>query len=271
MKKYELIKESKTYFAGREIFRIRALKDFGNVKTGDIGGWVCSYDNLSQKGDCWIYDDAKCLDNAKMFDDAKMYDSSMMLGSAKMYDNAVMSDSSIMCDNAVVCGNARMCDTSTMCDNSMMRGNAMMFNNSKMYDSATMFDNSKMYDSAEMCGNSTMYDNSVIYDNAKLFDGAEMFGRATLDKDKLLYGSINKSYKNIFQHLCKKRFLIAILTEENEILYSVGCQIGITKERLINIIYNDYEAIGEDLEEYPHRQEYLDIIDIAENYLKKFI
>ena len=271
MKKYELIKESKDYFAEREIFRIRALKDFSDIKVGDIGGWVCSEDNLSQEGNCWIYDNAKCLDNAKMFDDAKMYDNTMMIGNSRMYDNAKMSDSSIICDNAVMCGNARMYDTSTMCGSSMMRGNATMFNNSKMYDRATMFDNSKMYDSAKMCGNSTMYDNSVMYDNAEMYDGAEMLGRAILDEDKILYGSINKSYKNIFQHLCKKRFLIAILTKENEILYSVGCQIGITKERLINIIYNDCEAIGEDLKEYSYRQEYLDIIDMAENYLRKFI
>ena len=271
MKKYELIKESKDYFAEREIFRIRALKDFSDIKVGDIGGWVCSEDNLSQEGNCWIYDNAKCLDDARILDNAKMYDNTMMIGNSRMYDNAKMSDSSIICDNAVMCGNARMYDTSTMCGSSMMRGNATMFNNSKMYDRATMFDNSKMYDSAKMCGNSTMYDNSVMYDNAEMYDGAEMLGRAILDKDKILYGSINKSYKNIFQHLCKKRFLTAILTEENEILYSVGCQIGITKERLINIIYNDCEAIGEDLKEYSYRQEYLDIIDMAENYLRKFI
>ena len=259
MKKYELIKESKDYFAEREIFRIRALKDFSDIKVGDIGGWVCSEDNLSQEGNCWIYDNAKCLDDARILDNAKMYDNTMMIGNSRMYDNAKMSDSSIICDNAVMCGNARMYDTSTMCGSSMMRGNATMFNNSKMYDSA------------KMCGNSTMYDNSVMYDNAEMYDGAEMLGRAILDEDKILYGSINKSYKNIFQHLCKKRFLIAILTKENEILYSVGCQIGITKERLINIIYNDCEAIGEDLKEYSYRQEYLDIIDMAENYLRKFI
>ena len=46
MKKYELIKESKTTFIGRDIYRIRALKNFGNVKAGDVGGWVCSEDNL---------------------------------------------------------------------------------------------------------------------------------------------------------------------------------------------------------------------------------
>ena len=229
MKKYELIKETETCYKRRIMYRIRALKDFSDIKAGDVGGWVCSYNNLSQEGDCWIYDNAKCLDDAKMFDDAKMY------------------------------------------DNSMMRGNAMMFNNSKMYDRATMFDNSKMYDRAEMFGRAIMYDNSAIYDNAKMFDNAEMFGRATLDKDKLLYGSINKSYKNIFQHLCKKRFLIAILTEENEILYSIGCQTGITKEKFIDRIYNDCEVRGKGLEEYPYRQEYLDIIDMAESYLKKFI
>ena len=271
MEKYELIKESKDYFVGREIFRIKALKDFNDIKAGDIGGWVCSYDNLSQEGNCWIYDDAKCLDNARVYDNAKMYDSSMMLGNAKMYDNAVMSDSSVMCDNAVVCGNARMCDTSTMCDNSMMRGNAMMFNNSKMYDRATMFDNSKMFDGAEMFGRATMYDNSAIYDNSKMYNKARMFDYAILNENKILYGSINKSYKNIFQHLCKKRFLIAILTEENEILYSIGCQTGITKEKFIDRIYNDCEVKGKGLEEYPYRQEYLDVIDMAESYLKKFI
>ena len=270
MKKYELIKESKTYFEGREIYRIRALKDFRNVRAGDVGGWVCSYNNLSQEGNCWIYGNAKCLDNATVSDNAKMYDSSMMLGNAKMYDNAVMSDSSVMCDNAVVCGNARMCDTSTMCDNSMMRGNAMMFNNSKMYDRATMFDNSKMFDNAEMFGRAIMFDNAVMCDNAKMFDNAEMCDRATLDKDKLLYGSINKSYKKIFQYHCEKRLLTAILTEENEILYSVGCQTGITKEEFIDRIYNDCEIKGKGLEEYPYRQEYLDIIDMAENYLRKF-
>ena len=204
MEKYELIKESKTMFAGREIFRIRALKDFGNVKAGDIGGWVCSEDNLSQEGDCWIYDDAKCLDNAIMYDSAVMY------GNAEIRDNAIM------------------------------------------------FDKAIMWNYAKMSG------------NAKIFDNA------TLDKNKILYGSINKSYKKIFQHHCERRLLTAILTEENEILYSIGCQIGITKEKFIDRIYNDSGVMGKGLmgkglEEYPHRQEYLKIIDMAENYLREFI
>lgn len=40
------------------VYRIIALKDFGNVKTGDIGGYIESEYNLSQKGNCWIGVDA---------------------------------------------------------------------------------------------------------------------------------------------------------------------------------------------------------------------
>ena len=229
MKKYELIKEGKDYFAEREMFRIRALKDFGNVKAGDIGGWVCSYNNLSQEGDCWIYDNAKCLDNARIFDNAMMFDNAIMFGNSVMYDNAVMLNNSIM------------------------------YNNSKMYDEARMYDNA------------VMFNDSIIYSNSRMYGNAVMYDTATMGKDKLLYGSINKSYKKIFQHHCGKRLLTAILTEENEILYSVGCQIGMTKEEFIDRIYNDCGVMGKGLEEYPYRQEYLDMIDIAESYLKKFI
>ena len=43
--KYELIKTP-------EMYQIRALKTFANVKAGDLGGYVESEHNLSQEGDC---------------------------------------------------------------------------------------------------------------------------------------------------------------------------------------------------------------------------
>ena len=253
MKKYELIKESKTIFEGIEIYRIRALKDFSDVRTGDIGGWVCSEDNLSQNGNCWIYDNAKCLDDARVYYNAKMYDNAIMYDDAIMYDNSRMFNNTIMYDNSRIFNNAKMYD------------NAMMYNKTRMFSNAIMGDNAIMYDDAIIGDNAKMFDNSRMYDDAIMYDNA------ILNKDKLLYGSINKSYKKIFQYHCEKRLLTAILTEENEILYSIGCQIGITKKKFIDRIYNDCKIKGKGLEEYPHRQEYLDIIDMAENYLRKFI
>ena len=34
-------------FEGRTLYRIRALKDFSNIKKGDLGGWIQTEDNLS--------------------------------------------------------------------------------------------------------------------------------------------------------------------------------------------------------------------------------
>ena len=57
MGKYKLTKETR-WRNGYMLSRIVALKDFGNVKKGDLGGWVGSESNLSHAGDCWIGDEA---------------------------------------------------------------------------------------------------------------------------------------------------------------------------------------------------------------------
>lgn len=53
MKKYKLTKETKQIF-GKTLYRIVALKDFGNVRIGERGGFIETENNLSQEGDAWI-------------------------------------------------------------------------------------------------------------------------------------------------------------------------------------------------------------------------
>lgn len=52
LKKYELTDESIVLDNGISLYRIRALMDFGNVKEGDLGGYVQSEQNLSHSGQC---------------------------------------------------------------------------------------------------------------------------------------------------------------------------------------------------------------------------
>lgn len=52
--KYEIIKWFKKEHNGRTVYRIKATKNFGIIKKGDVGGWVEGYKNLSQTGTCWI-------------------------------------------------------------------------------------------------------------------------------------------------------------------------------------------------------------------------
>lgn len=51
---------------GKILYRIEALKDFGNVKKGDRGGFIERESNLSQDDDCWVYDDARVCGNARV-------------------------------------------------------------------------------------------------------------------------------------------------------------------------------------------------------------
>ena len=63
MKKYELTGEVKVKF-GVTFKRIRALIDFGNVKKGELGGFIEKEENLSHENNAWVYDDAEVSGNA---------------------------------------------------------------------------------------------------------------------------------------------------------------------------------------------------------------
>ena len=57
-KKYELTDEI-LEVGGRVLHRIVALRDFGEVKKGDIGGWIEGQENLSHDDDCWVCGEAE--------------------------------------------------------------------------------------------------------------------------------------------------------------------------------------------------------------------
>ena len=108
------------------LFRIKALKDFNNVKKGDIGGYIQSEKNLSQYDDCWIYDDAVVRDNAKVCHNAQIYDEVIVMGNAEVCDNVQIYDNAFVIGNAQVCDNAQVCGKAIVCDNARIRGHAVV-------------------------------------------------------------------------------------------------------------------------------------------------
>ena len=136
-KKYELIPSDK-----EGLYRIKALKDFGNVKKGDIGGYVESKNNLSQLDDCWIYDNAIVFGNAQVCYKAKV------------------------CDNAIVYGNARVRNNAQVCDNAQIYGYAKVCDNAQIYDNAVVVGNAKVCDNAEVSGNARIWGNAEVSGDA---------------------------------------------------------------------------------------------------------
>ena len=70
-KKYELTDETQEW-NGRTLHRIRALADFGDVKAGELGGWIEKEENLSHNGNAWVYGDAWVCGDARVCGDAQV-------------------------------------------------------------------------------------------------------------------------------------------------------------------------------------------------------
>ena len=69
MKKYELTEETVTVY-GKTLYRIRAVRDFGSVKTGEFGGYIEKEENLSHFDNAWVCGDAWVFGNARVSGDA---------------------------------------------------------------------------------------------------------------------------------------------------------------------------------------------------------
>ncbi len=166
-KKYELLEDDNTITFGVTVYRIRALKDFSNVKAGDLGGWIESEKNLSQEGDCWVYTGSKVFGNAKVSGNAKIY-FSIIRESAEIKDSAIIADESLVKGNSLVKDNASIIN-SVLGENSVVKDQAKV-------TLVNMFDNSCI------CGNAiindtrhpflvNMLENSCIGGNATICGG----------------------------------------------------------------------------------------------------
>lgn len=80
-------------FLGHKLFQIKALKDFGDVKAGDLGGYIEKEENLSHNGNAWVYDNVKVSGNARVFGDAQVLGNARVCGNAQIYNDALICDS----------------------------------------------------------------------------------------------------------------------------------------------------------------------------------
>lgn len=105
MKKFELTTEPITNEAGKKLFRIKALIDFGDVKAGELGGYVEKEGNVSQDGNAWVYGNAWVFGNAEVFGDAKVSGNAQVCSNAWVFGNAEVTGNAKVSGNAQVSGN----------------------------------------------------------------------------------------------------------------------------------------------------------------------
>ena len=87
-KKYEFIHHDTICSCKTQVFRIKALRDFGNVRKGDLGGYIVSEDCLAHRGNCWVGPDAIILNNCSVKDDALVTGDVLVVGNVHIGGNA---------------------------------------------------------------------------------------------------------------------------------------------------------------------------------------
>ncbi len=125
-KKYELV----TFSDETGLWQIRALRDFGSVKVGDLGGLVSGGHNLSHEGDCWVFDSARVEDYARIFEDARVS------GGVRVEDGALISGNARVFGDAYVSGYARVENDAQVFENARVSGNACVSGNARVFGDA---------------------------------------------------------------------------------------------------------------------------------------
>lgn len=237
-KKYKLIKSDI-----RGLYRIKALRDFGDVKKWDIGGYVKSENNLSHVGDCWVYDNAIVHDNSRVYHNAKIYDN------AKIFDDVRILDNAIVGENAQIHNNVHVFDSA------IVGGHALIHNNVRIHKNVRIYDDAEIYHDAVISDYAVIRGKAIIYGTSEIRGNSYITGDTQIKQGGHL-GYIDEKFKNILYIKCQNRLITVYKDLNNIIKCNIGCQHRMTVEDLL-------KRIEEDGGMNEHREEYVRIMKNA--------
>lgn len=208
-RKYKIRKDLSYNFDGHKLYRIEALKDFGDVKNGSIGGFVENKDNLSQEDNCWIYLDGKVYDNAQVWGDAVIDGFAQVCNNALVYHKARVGGHSKVKDNARVFDNARIEGNSIVKDNAQVYGNSLLLENAQVCDNANLAGTCLVRENAIVCGDAYIYDFVHFNSDAKITSPADYFiGHENwAGGHNFVYTHSNKKWSTFFLNGTKEEIL----------------------------------------------------------------
>lgn len=152
-KKYELTEETITLFKEYMLYSIKALRDFGGIKAGDLGGYIEKENNLSHNGDAWLYEDAMIYGDAHVYGNARVHGEAEVNGEARIYGEAEVFGDAHVWGDVTVHGNAHVCDNAEVDEIAQVCGEAMVYGNALVRGNALVFGNAEVYGNAAIGGN----------------------------------------------------------------------------------------------------------------------
>ena len=141
---------------GKPLFMVEALRDFGDIRKGELGGYIESEANLSHSGDCWVAMSAQVYDMAMVVDDAVITCCATVSGMGHVSGRATVSGS------ARVHGLAMVGDDAEVSGHASVSGLASVSCQAIVTDGAILVDRAAITDRAKVCGDAYISAGSVV-------------------------------------------------------------------------------------------------------------
>ena len=137
MKKYELTGETKVV-NGVTLHRIRAVRDIPEhaIKSGDLGGWLETAENLSHDGAAWVMDSAYVMGKARVTGKALVAGLACVMDSAYVMDSARVMGKALVADSAYVMGKARVTDSARVMGKARVTDSARVMGKARVMDAS---------------------------------------------------------------------------------------------------------------------------------------
>ena len=179
--------------------RIKALCNFGDVREGDIGGWIQNEFNLSDRGHCWLGPDSMALGKVRIKDGVQIHGEVIISGESELSGDAIVNGHLKLKDVYITDGVTIDCngniEGSEFVGRAGVRGNVELYgigmsgrteisgdisaNNVKLYDNAILSDNVQVV-------SSTLRDECHIGGNS-IVKSSELEGKVNIDGKSHVY------------------------------------------------------------------------------------
>lgn len=152
--KYELLNNDTIEYKGHTLKRIRRIAD------GKFGGYIEFETNLSQRGTCWVHEDAKVYEDAHIDDDAQI------IGNACVHGHASVAGNAVITGNAIVHGRAEVYDYARVDDDAQVFGWAKVYGRSEIKGRSSVHGDARVCDAilidTEVSDRVELYTNVII-------------------------------------------------------------------------------------------------------------
>ena len=265
-RKYELLRDDTVKSAaGETLYRIRSLRSFvdvtGDVKEGDLGGYIAGEHNLDHGGDAWVFygarvfGDACVFDNARVYDKAKVSGDAQVYGNARVYDNAkVHGDARVLGSSQVYC-RARVYSKALVYDNARVSGNARVYGCAWVNGKALVSGYTQVYGEAQVTGEARVIGDVRVFGGARVYGDAWVCGEARISEagQILIIGPLGS--RNASATFFRDKY--------NQILVSTGCYTGTLAEfrKRVKQVHGDNE----------YGQSYMAAIAYVKKSLKPYV